>query len=166
MLMLPGWTPLPRPWRGDTLVTLVPAHNLREFDGMRDLYLEFGPNWVAPMLLITSHWLQNSKQDKFRFSNTKVWILLPVFSFLQYAMRVIFQASYKRYWINIEECSGGLPGHLELRLSTAQTQENRGGFNLICGLSNYCPRTRSELYLQAFSFSAVVALEKFSEDLL
>ena len=62
------WTPLPRPWRGDTL---VPAHNLREFDGERDLYLEFGPNWVAPMFL-TSHWLQNSNQDKFRFSNTKL----------------------------------------------------------------------------------------------
>ena len=52
--------------RGDTL---VPAHNLREFDGKRDLYLEFGPNWVwvAPVAVFHSaRWLQPKQIQIFK----------------------------------------------------------------------------------------------------
>ena len=102
-------TPLPRPWRGDTL---VPAHNLREIDGMRDLCLEFGPNWVwvAPVAVFHSaRWLQPKQIQIFKHKClNSAACFFP--SFLQYAMRVIFQASYKRYLINIEASSGGLPG--------------------------------------------------------
>ena len=47
----------------------MPAHNLREFDGKRDLYLEFGPNWVwvAPVAVFHSaRWLQPKQIQIFK----------------------------------------------------------------------------------------------------